>query len=433
MADIESEKFIQTCHETVLYITKNGELRHGRLNSFRPRNIHLSQAGGTLCLSHIQGVGRRPILLSRGGCWSGDGQAGLGSGEVFHSLDIVPLARGQFGLKKDGAFLTAKPDGTIQLAASALMACEIFRILAAPIKSRPRIAAVTMVFNEPYFLPIWENYYSRQFGIDNLYLVDHGSNDGSTHSSKIKNIIRLPRDELDEDRRVSFISGLQESLLNYYDAVLFSDADEIIVADPDIYADLVEYCEAGLDRFSTCLGLEVLHDLRREGPLDLGTPILEQRKFVRFSESYCKPLIAEIPMKWLPGFHACQYAPRLDPNLYLFHLKCMDLSMAMENLKKTRNINWSQNGLSKGHGAQYRMADAEFIATFYPPQQAYDHASDKFDLSGHISEFNTTKPNLYQTRFGPPLVIPGRFAGLIPSHARMSGSGSEHLRKPDHS
>ncbi len=42
------------------------------------------------------------------------------------------------------------------------------------------LAVVTMCYNEPDFLPIWLDYYRRQVPVEHLYVVDHGSDDGST-------------------------------------------------------------------------------------------------------------------------------------------------------------------------------------------------------------------------------------------------------------
>ena len=45
---------------------------------------------------------------------------------------------------------------------------------------RQRRAVITIVHNEPVFLPIWLAYYSRFFAPDEIYVFDHESTDGST-------------------------------------------------------------------------------------------------------------------------------------------------------------------------------------------------------------------------------------------------------------
>ena len=43
-----------------------------------------------------------------------------------------------------------------------------------------RKAAFTIVKNEPVMLPIWLSYYSKHFDLQDLYVLDHQSTDGST-------------------------------------------------------------------------------------------------------------------------------------------------------------------------------------------------------------------------------------------------------------
>ena len=43
-----------------------------------------------------------------------------------------------------------------------------------------RGAAVTFVYNESFNLPLWRRHYGAQLGTENLFIVDDGSDDGST-------------------------------------------------------------------------------------------------------------------------------------------------------------------------------------------------------------------------------------------------------------
>src|ERR1039458_3230137 len=82
-------------------------------------------------------------------------------------------------------------------------------------------AAVTFVYNESFNLPIWIRYFGNQFGNENLFVVDLGTNDGSTDDLGDVNRITLPRDEFDEYAKTNFINFLQQGLLNYYDIVIY--------------------------------------------------------------------------------------------------------------------------------------------------------------------------------------------------------------------
>ena len=61
-----------------------------------------------------------------------------------------------------------------------------------------------MTINETTFLPIWLHYYASQLGYENLYIIDHRSNDTSIWNARKKgalNIIRMEKEELDEEER----------------------------------------------------------------------------------------------------------------------------------------------------------------------------------------------------------------------------------------
>ena len=69
-------------------------------------------------------------------------------------------------------------------------------------KPMANIAAVTMVYNEPEYLPIWCRHYAKAVGPENCFIIDHGSDDGSTSSLPNFNVIRKsPRSPKDNEKR----------------------------------------------------------------------------------------------------------------------------------------------------------------------------------------------------------------------------------------
>lgn len=50
-------------------------------------------------------------------------------------------------------------------------------------------AAITIVHNEPVFLPIWLRYYARFFGAEDLYVLDNDTTGGSTDGD---GFVRIP-------------------------------------------------------------------------------------------------------------------------------------------------------------------------------------------------------------------------------------------------
>jgi hypothetical protein len=140
---------------------------------------------------------------------------------------------------------------------------------------RPRRAVITMVHDEPVFLPLWLRYYARWFAPEDIFVLDNETTDGSTDGP---GFVRIPvvRDAVDHEWMVRTIQGLQHELLDRYDVVLVTDVDEIVAPVPEC-GTLGEYLDAFDEEWVNCLGYEIIHMRDREPPLDLGRPILDQR------------------------------------------------------------------------------------------------------------------------------------------------------------
>ena len=70
----------------------------------------------------------------------------------------------------------------------------------------PRIAAVTMAYNEPDFVGLWAAHYGAEVGARNCFVVDHGSDDGSLEAqiaADVGDIGRAIASAEAEARRVS--------------------------------------------------------------------------------------------------------------------------------------------------------------------------------------------------------------------------------------
>src|SRR4051794_21914145 len=221
--------------------------------------------------------------------------------------------------------------------------------------SRMRVAALTMAYNEPVWAPVWARFYAGQVGAENCFLLDHGSDDGSTDSLGIT-VERLERPAvLDEVARAATVTARAEDLLGSYDAVVHTDVDELVLADPARYPDLVAFAEHVPEPVVTAAGMDLQHLPDEEPPLDLARPIGQQRQWVRFSASMCKPVFVRRPVKWVPGFHACD-APMVTAGLYLLHLRYADLELGLQRLPRTRRLTVAQ---AQAHSHQ-RVLDQEF-------------------------------------------------------------------------
>lgn len=220
------------------------------------------------------------------------------------------------------------------------------------------IAVVTMCYNEELLLPFWFEYYSKQVGVENLYILDHGSDDGS--ATKYKNecsVIKLPRTHHDDTQRVAIVGKFTASLLQLYERVAYVDADEFIVPDPRWYENLLDFCKMRRAVVLTLFGADVVHDFDNEEPIDFSKNIFKQRKWIIPSGFLCKPAIINREVQWWTGFHGYDGGNIFD-NVYLFHLANVDKNIIIERQKK-RNISSpiDQNDSHHLHSPEHMIED----------------------------------------------------------------------------
>jgi hypothetical protein len=216
-----------------------------------------------------------------------------------------------------------------------------------------------MAYNEPLFLPIWLRHYTAQVGGANCIVIDHGSDDGSTDALGKASVIRLPRSPHDDERRARFVGKTVAGLLEYYDWVIYSDVDELLVADPARFADIPAFCAHAAGAVVTAIGLDVQHVPGLEPAFDPARPVGAQRGWVRFTSAMCKPALTRRPLTWSPGFHSADAALRFS-HLYLFHLRWFDRAAGLARLAKTRSMAWEADG----SGVHQRLDDPAWTTMF---------------------------------------------------------------------
>ena len=204
-----------------------------------------------------------------------------------------------------------------------------------------RRALITVVHNEPVFLPIWLGYYSRFFAPDDLYVIDNETTDGSTD---IGGFVRIPGQyDPVASGNVNAVEKLQHQLLEgEYDVVLVTDVDEIVTPTPE-WGTLGEYMDEFAEWFVTCIGYELLHMIDREEPYDPSRPILDQRGYWFANGAYNKSALATEPMSWVPGFHhRTDERLNYDPDLRLIHLHRMDYEICRARHLSRMDDAWSE-------------------------------------------------------------------------------------------
>jgi hypothetical protein len=158
----------------------------------------------------------------------------------------------------------------------------------------------------------------------------------------------------------------QHELIGRYDAVLYTDVDEIVAPDPCL-GDLGTYIDHFDDDFVTCRGYEVLHNKDQEPPFDATKPILAQRFTWYANPLYTKPLLARVPMLWYGGCHnRIDGRTNNDPNLYLIHLHRMDYDICLARHQGRVNLPLEQIDRDRGWGYQNQITDpVEFSSWFF--------------------------------------------------------------------
>lgn len=197
------------------------------------------------------------------------------------------------------------------------------------------IGAVTMVYKDYQFLKRWYDYYDNQFGAENLFVYSHGNDPEHRRIATKANVINVPRDpgmHLFDRRRWRMMSALASGMLEFYNWMIVSDVDEILVVDPDVAPNLVDYVS---DRYAdkkgpknlSPLGIELIHKPDEEPlPIEDNATILSRRRIFRPSRNYSKPCLVGAPVVFGPGGHRNNLGRRHMPeSLYLIHLKYFDL------------------------------------------------------------------------------------------------------------
>lgn len=226
---------------------------------------------------------------------------------------------------------------------------------ATPPGELPLVAAITMARDEGAMIGRWVDHYARQLDAENVYVIDDHSSDGSIDGLDCR-VLRFPylNKYGFEQSRIGLVNSISAGLLYAYDAVVFADADEFVVADPERHAGLRELVAARPDVAALgVMGYNVVQD-PAEAPLDLSRPLLQQRRWAKFVPLMCKPSLKWEPAPWARASHGIKVPYEIDPELFMFHFKFADRDQLLERAghrhhlnqteNRARNTSWSRSG-----------------------------------------------------------------------------------------
>jgi len=192
-----------------------------------------------------------------------------------------------------------------------------------------RLAVFTNVFNEGPMLQAWEAHYSKVLDLIDLYVIDDGSTDGSLGLlSRDTRVIHIPKGEFDGWGMANFCSAFQRFLLTKYEWVCHVDCDELLIAKDGFGSDsfLARLTPNRILQADEAL-LVVQDEAASEVRFDfsLRRSITEQRsRFGPEIRGFLKPVLADIPVTWGPGYHYCLEQSEPLSDFWLIHLKYVD-------------------------------------------------------------------------------------------------------------
>ena len=171
-------------------------------------------------------------------------------------------------------------------------------------------AAFTITRNESLFLRVWANYYVKQFGEQNCYILDNSTTDNSVIEILQKypkiNVISKPNEKFHDIYWLkSTVEAFQKQLLKTHKVVIFAETDEFLLP---YDLSLLEYCKKFLNsdkQFVRATGWNAIHDVDAEPAVKVkeGNSLLANRNNMWRIPPYDKTLITKIPLVYGRGFH----------------------------------------------------------------------------------------------------------------------------------
>jgi hypothetical protein len=275
-----------------------------------------------------------------------------------------------------------------------------------------KIAAISMVRNDNFFVHKWMEYYGAIFGLKNLYLVIDGYDQPLPEKHELINIIQeehTPMKRSQGDRyRARLISDIAKNLFDDYDIVIAHDIDEFLVVDPDCGQSLAEYLQKPITTSSvSALGLDVGQHPEKESAIDPSQPFLQQRSFAHVSARYTKAIVATRPLTWGSGYHRVKGKNfAIDPNLFLFHFGMVDMEMCKQKIEQSE---LKKSGWSGHFNRRFQLFNLISKQKAIPGDDFFATARKRQSLFRPIFAIN--KPGMLKEK--PIIKIPERFKNII--------------------
>lgn len=186
-----------------------------------------------------------------------------------------------------------------------------------------KLAFLTMVWRDYWLLEKWVAHNEKVVPRRQLYVINHGGDAEVDRIAEGCNVIHMPREEVTPDltrRRWDLKGAVTNGLLAFFDAVVCTDVDELLVYAGG-KAGLVDHLAAAPtnDAAVAPVGLNLIPT--PEDAVDEGLAVLERHPNALLAGKYTKPCIARSRVVYTTGGHGLQRGTfRIDPEILLFHL-----------------------------------------------------------------------------------------------------------------
>lgn len=197
-----------------------------------------------------------------------------------------------------------------------------------------KIAAITMVRNDRFFLDKWVRYYGSQLGRENLYVFFDGTDQevpDFCDGVNVQVVEKIGTTVVSSDKgRINFVSEQAAGLFAAgYELVIGGDADEYLVVDPLTGKSLAEFLsETEVKSSLSGLGLDFGQKMQVESSLVIDEPFLSKRHFAQIGTRYTKASVLGRPLQWGSGFHRVKgHNFHIAKNLYLMHFGYSDMGI----------------------------------------------------------------------------------------------------------
>ena len=220
-----------------------------------------------------------------------------------------------------------------------------------------------MVYKDYWALAQWIKHYSNQIGIENLYIVAHGRDAKVNEIAEGANVWTIPRDTVErfDRRRNKMLNQFQSGLLQFYDWVIRTDADELICVEAERHGNLSELLATQASDAVFAMGLNLFQDIGDDEIVD-DTSVFDVRRSAVITGNYSKAwaVSTDTPLMrhgvQIGDGTEIKHSYAFPEGVYLVHLKFAH-SEALHEANETRK-SIARSGLPGTPGLGWRKADA---------------------------------------------------------------------------